>query len=199
MVFDQTLSLDKLVNLNCESALFHLRNIVKVREYLTVERTEALVHAFVTCRLDNCNSLLTGSPKYLITKLQRIQNCAARLVAQQPRAAHVSPILKALNSLPVDQRIVFKELLLTYKAITNLGPSYITQLLVRYNPPRSLRSAGIYLLEVPRVRLKTYGDRPFSVAAPKLRNNLPLEIKLSPSVAVFKSRLKTHLFRIAFS
>ena len=87
VVFDQTLSLDKHVNLIFKSALFHLRNIVKVREYLTVESTKALVYAFVTCRLDNCNSLLSDSPKYLITKLQRIQNCAARLVAQQPRAA----------------------------------------------------------------------------------------------------------------
>ena len=153
VVFDQTLALDKHVNLIRKSALFHLRNIVKVREYLTVKSTKALVHAFVTCRLDNCNPLLTGSPKYLITKLQRIQNCAVRLKAQQPRAAHVSPIFKALHWLPVDQRIVFKVLPLTYKAINNLAPSYITQLLVRYNPPRSLRSAGKYLLKVPRVRL----------------------------------------------
>ena len=73
VVFDQTLSLDEHVISVCKSALFHLQNIVKVREYLTVDSTKALVHAFVTCRLDNCNSLLTGSPKYLITKLQRIQ------------------------------------------------------------------------------------------------------------------------------
>ena len=102
-VFDQTLSLNKHVNLICKSALFHLMNIVKVREYLTVESTKALVHAFVTCRLDNCNSLHSGSPTYLITKLQHIQNCVAHLVAQQPRAARASPILKAMHWLPVDQ------------------------------------------------------------------------------------------------
>ena len=183
----------------CKSALFHLRNIVKIREYLTVESTKALIQAFVTCRLDNCNSLLTGSPKYLIAKLQRIQNCAARLVAKQPRAAHISPVLKSLHWLPVEHRITFKVLLLTYKAINNLAPSYLSHLLVHYNPTRSLRSAEKYLLEVPKVRLKTYGERAFSVAAPKLWNALPLDIKLSPSVPVFKSRLKTHLFRIAFS
>ena len=74
VVFDQTLSLDKHLNLVCKSTLFHLRNIVRIREYLTVDSTKALVHAFViiTCRLDNCNLLLTGSPKHLIIKLQRI-------------------------------------------------------------------------------------------------------------------------------
>ena len=55
------------------------------------------------------------------------------------------------------------------------------------------------ILEVPSVRLKSYGDRAFSVAAPKHWNDIPLDIKLSGSVDVFKSRLKTYLFRLAFS
>ena len=120
-------------------------------------------------------------------------------MAKQPRVAHVSPVLKALHWLPVEQRITFKILLLTYKAINNLAPSHLSQLLVHYNPTRSLRSAGKYLLEVPKVRLKTYGDRAFSVGVPKLWNVLPLDFKLSSSVPVFKSHLKTHLFRSAFS
>ena len=49
------------------------------------------------------------------------------------------------------------------------------------------------------MRLKSYGDRAFSVAAPKLWNEIPSFIKFSPSVDVFKSRLKTHLFRLAFN
>ena len=53
--------------------------------------------------------------------------------------------------------------------------------------------------EVPNVRLKSYGSRAFSVAAPKHWNEIPLDIKLSRSVDVFKSRLKTYLFRLAFN
>ena len=81
VVFDETLSLDKHVSSVCKSALFHLWNIAKIRMYLTSESTRTLVYAYVTCRLDNCNSLLLGSPQYMIQKLQRVQNCAARLVA----------------------------------------------------------------------------------------------------------------------
>ena len=55
VVFDETLSLDKHVSSVCKSALFHLWNIAKIRMYLTSESTETLVHAYVTCRLDNCN------------------------------------------------------------------------------------------------------------------------------------------------
>ena len=92
--FDQTLSLVKHVNSVCKAALFHLGNIAKIPEYFTVDNTKILVHAFVICRLDNCNSLLVGSPKNLFQKLQRVQNCAAHLVAQLPKAARTSPILQ---------------------------------------------------------------------------------------------------------
>ena len=74
-------------------------------------------------------------------------------------------------------------LILTNKAINNLAPSYISHLLVHYNPPRALRSGEKHLFEVPRVWLKTCGERAFSVATPSYG------IKSSPSVAVFKSHL----------
>ena len=140
---------------------------------LTSESTKTVVHAYVTCRPDNCNSLLLGSPKYMIQKLQRVQNCAARLEAWQLRAARICPVLKQLHWLPVEQRITFKVLLLTFKVLNNLAPPYLRQLIVPYNPTRNLRSAGRHLLEVPNVRLKSYGDRASSVAAPKLWNKIP--------------------------
>ena len=92
VAFDETLSLDKHVSSVCKSALFHLWNMAKIRMYLTSDSTKTLVHVYVTCRLDNCNSLLLGSLKYMIQKLQGVQNCAARLVAGQARAAHIFPI-----------------------------------------------------------------------------------------------------------
>ena len=86
-----------------------------------------------------------------------------------------------------------------YKALNNLAPVYISNLLVRYEPSRNLRSTDKYLLQIPKTRLKTYGDRAFSVSAPRLWNVLPMEIKLSPSDSVFKNRLKTHLFRATYN
>ena len=175
-----------------------MRNIAKIREYLTIESTKSLVHAFVTCRLDNCNSLLVGSPSHLFQKLQRVQNCAARLVTGQPRFARVSPILKELHWLPIEQRVTFKVLLLAYKGLNGLAPEYIRQMLIPYTPSRALRSSSKHLLYTPKTSKKTYGDRAFSAAAPRLWNGLPLEIKTSSSISIFKSRLKTFLFKLAF-
>ena len=123
----------------------------------------------------NCNSVLVGSPKYLFQKLQRIQNYASRLVAQLRKAARTSPILQKLLWLPVDERVTFKVLPLTYKALNNLAPVYISNLLVRYEPSRNLRSTDKYLLRIPQTHLKTYGDRAFSV----LESYLTLEARLN--------------------
>ena len=72
--------------------------------------------AFVTSRLDYCNSLYCGLPKREIDKLQRVQNCAAHLVSGI-RSDHVTPVMKDLHCLPIGACIDFKVLLLTFKTI----------------------------------------------------------------------------------
>ncbi len=79
-----------------------------------------------------------------------------------------------------------------------LSPDYVTDLINVYQSSRSLHSNDQLLVMVPRSRLKCRGDRDFSVAAPRLWNGLPLSIRSSPTLGVFQSALKTHLFSLAF-
>ena len=157
--------------------------------------TEQIVHSFVTSRLDMGNSLLFGLPQDQITRLQRIQNAAARLVTLTRKSSHITPVLKELHWLPVGYRIVFKLLLIVFN---NLAPEYITSLLKPYNPPRMLRSKKMSLVCEPRSK-HSWGDRAFSIAAPCLWNALPADIKNSPSLAHFKGSLKTHFMKEAFA
>ena len=186
------------VKITFRSAFFRIRSIAKIRRYLSQSTTETIVHAYITSRLDYCNALLYGLPKYLINRLQLVQNSAARLVTLTRWREHITPILRSLHWLPVHFRIIFKILLLTYKALNGLGPDYIRDLL-RFNiSGRTLRSSKNKLLDEPRANLKTYGERAFSVAAPRLWNKLSLQIRFSSSEAVFKANLKTHLFKRAY-
>ena len=196
--FDQCLDFKEHVKITCKSAFFRIRSIAKIRRYLSQSTTETIVHAYITSRLDYCNALLYGLPKYLISRLQLLQNSAARLVTLTRKQQHITPILRNLHWLPVHYRITFKILLLTYKALNGLAPDYIKDLLKYNDSRRTLRSSNNRLLDEPRANLKTYGERAFSVAAPRLWNKLPLQIRLSSSEAVFKTNLKTHLFRRAF-
>ena len=93
--------------------------------------------------------------------------------------------------------VLFKVLLLVYKAINVMVPLYITELLSYRTCSRSLRSTDQKLLALPKSRLKTYGDRAFSVAAPKLWNELPLDLRSLDTINLFKKHLKTDLFKKA--
>ncbi len=108
------------------------------------------------------------------------------------------PILQSLHWLPIKFCISYKILLLAYKALNDLAPAYLTNLLSRYNPTRSLRSQNSGLLVVPRIAKSTKGGRTFSYLAPKLWNSLPDSVRGSDTLSLFKSRLKTHLFSQAF-
>jgi len=170
-----------------------------MRKYLDQPSTERLVHAFVTSRLDCNNSLLYGLPANQLQPLQRIQNTAARLITRSKRNDHITPILCKLHWLPVSKRIIFKTLLLTFKAHNGLAPSYISDLIapIKCSSIVSLRSSEKNLLQPgPRNKTDFYGDRAFSVAAPKLWNALPQEIRSATSLSMFKSKLKTHLFTL---
>ena len=111
------MSMDRQVSAVCRSAFAQLRNIGLIRQYLTSYATKSLINGLVTSRLDYCNALLYGVPQTLMHKLQRVQNCAARIVTRRSRFDHISPVLKDLHWLPVHRRVQFKTLLYTYKAI----------------------------------------------------------------------------------
>ncbi len=96
-----------------------------------------------------------------INKLQVVQNAAARVLTRSRKYDHITPILQSLNWLPNKFRISYKILLLAYKALNDLAPAYLTSLLSRYNPTRSLRSQNSGLLVVPRIAKSTKGGRTF--------------------------------------
>ena len=98
-------------------AFYYLRNIAKIRKYINVTTAEVLVHAFINSKLDFCNSLLHGLPKYEINKLQSVQNAAARVIACLSKFDHISDTLKELHWLPVEQRIIFKINLICFKIL----------------------------------------------------------------------------------
>ena len=104
-IITENMALDAHVSNVCRSAYYAIRQISSIRPYLTIEATKTLVSAFVLSRLDYCNSLLGNCPKFLIDKLQRVQNSAARLVFRVGKRRHITPLLRALHWLPVQARI----------------------------------------------------------------------------------------------
>ena len=172
----------------------------RISKYLSEECRQSLVHAYVTSRLDYCNSILYGLPKYQLSKLQRIQNMAARLITDTMKFDHIKPVLYNLHWLPVNYRIQFKILMITFKAIHGMAPSYLSNLIcIRSSSRYSLRNNDTIFLERPKgVMRTTLGARSFHASAPALWNSLPAHIRTIDSLALFKKSLKTYLFKQAF-
>uniref|UniRef100_A0AAR2K341 Reverse transcriptase domain-containing protein n=1 Tax=Pygocentrus nattereri TaxID=42514 RepID=A0AAR2K341_PYGNA len=62
VIFDTTLSFEPHIKNVCKTAFFHLKNISRIRPFLSSAAAEIITHAFVTSRLDYCNAVLHGLP-----------------------------------------------------------------------------------------------------------------------------------------
>ena len=151
--------------------------------------------------------MLAGTSERNFQRLQRVQNAAARAVVRRPLGASSREILKELHWLPISHRVDYKIALMSFKILTTSQPSYLASTLKSLKPVRALRSSAGLLLEVPFCKTAT-AARAFSIYAAQLWNRLPQPLRncvagsedtASSSVSIFKSLLKTYLFRLAFS
>lgn len=194
---DSHLSMEKHVNQLCRGANFHLRRIGAIRRYLTTDAKKSLIHSLVMSHLDYCNSLLFGLPDVLITRVQRVQNKAARIVTRTSPREHITPILCDMHWLPIQGRIEYKVLLYVFKNLNHLSPQYMGELLQRRQPLRTLQSSDQNRLSLPRTRTR-YGDRTLTHAGASLWNSLPSHMTSIVSVDCFKCSLKTHFFKLHY-
>ena len=136
--------------------------------------------------------------KFLVDKLQLVQNNAARLIVRKAKHEPIEGTRKQLHWLPIEFRIKYKINLLTFKCLHNLAPIYLQDLLQPYKPKRDLRSADKGYLRETKTRTVA-GDRAFCNAAPALWKKLPDNVKNQENLESFKRELKTYLFGQAFN
>ena len=205
VTFHSEMSLSNHVSSVCKSCFYHIRDLRRIRRFVSKRTLTTFANALVTSRLDYCNSLFSSLTKKELGRLQRVQNTLCRVVTRSSRYSSVTPQLKSLHWLPVSFRVLFKTLLLTYKTLGNGAPKYLSDLLHPYASARSTRMSDpdSKLLATPFFdkkihRSKSHLEKTYAFYAPRQWNALPLDIRNAPSVATFKKRLKTLLFDKAF-
>ena len=182
---------------------------------------QIVLHDVVLCQVDDAYSrcvLYHNLPNCQLNRLQHIQNSLARAVVKAPRSTHITPILKSLHWLKVNERIEYKLLSLTYKVLTTAQPSYLHNL-ISLQPPRSARSSSVVTLSRPPTisslkitdhsSPRLWNQLPDSFRQPHhsrldsphplLNSSLsssPLSSSITPSL--FLSKLKTYLFNKSF-
>ena len=171
---DQHLTMTHHVTAVCAACNYHLYRLSSIRHYLTTEATKSAMNAFVTSRLDYCNSLVVNRPASQILRLQRVQNNAARLITRTIRHDHITPVLRGLHWLPVASRIHFKVLVLAYRCVNGLAPTYLAEPLHTRTPDGRLRKDYAPTLH-QCITKKSIGESAFGTTAPPLSNSLPAD------------------------
>ena len=187
VVFDSDYNFCQHISQVCKSCFYHIRDLRRIRRHISISTAKTISIALISSRLDYCNSLLNSIAKRNLAKLQRVQHCLARVVLRAPRFSPSLPLLKQLHWLPVSYRINFKLSTLTYRALSTQQPPYLASLLHLSNISRQLRSSISQQLIVPKTKLNL-GKRAFSVAATMVWSELPISLKTSETIAIFRKK-----------
>ena len=139
----------------CRSAYYHLRQRRFTLQSLSRDAAKTIVQAFISSRLDYCNSVLYDVTDNLLQRLQSAQNAAARLITWTGRREHISPVLQELHWLPVRRRIDFRLATLMFKSLHGCAPSYLSDA-CKSAPEESLRlrSSGAITCVIPLSRTR---------------------------------------------
>ena len=139
IVFDENFNFRTHNNNVCKLSYYHIRVLRRTRKHLNLDQAKCLACPLVSSRLDYCNFLLHGVAVRGMLKLQRVQNCLARLVTRAGRFAPSMPLCHPLHRLPISFRIQFKILTLTHKTLSSGKLSYLANLIRLATPNRNLR------------------------------------------------------------
>ena len=204
VIFDSKLSFKQHISELRQSSFFHLRRIKSVKTFIPRHMLETLVHAFITSRVDWCNSLFYGLPNTTISKIQTVHNACAKFLTGSKKYDSASDKLKDLHWLPVKYRIKFKLLIMTHKIVypseDSDVPAYLSSnISIKKNAgSRFTRSQLWPSLIPPNSKLKTVGDRSYRVGMPELWNKLPTTLRSIESLNSFKKQLKTYYFKLHY-
>jgi Reverse transcriptase (RNA-dependent DNA polymerase) len=194
---DSDVSMSTHVSKTASKCFAVLRQIRSIRRSVTRPVLLSLVVSLVLSRLDYGCATLAGLSRQQLDRLQSVLNAAARLVYSARKYDHVTSLLRELHWLRAPERIAFRQAVLVYRCLHGQAPQYLVDEFTRVadvESRRHLRSATTTMLVVPRSRHSTIGDRAFPVAAARLWNSLPSSVTSSPSLPIFRRRLKTELF-----
>ena len=189
ITIDDGLTFEKQITKVVQSCFLTIRELSKIKSFLTYEHLRTAISTFVFSKLDYCNALYYGVNGNLLRKMQLVQNCAARLMKSKwiDSDISISEVIKSCHWLRIRDRILFKLCLIVHKCVHGTAPKMLCDLL-------TFSSSSRTLLLTQRNHNSKFGDRCFARIGPKIWNLLPMELRLETKTDVFKASLKTLLF-----
>ena len=177
------------INRICRQLFGIIKSVQAVQSRLDHDTAKIIIQALVLSKLDYCNSLLDGSAKYQLEKLQRVQNMACRVVNNMRKYDHISASLMGLHWLKVKECIEYKIACLVFRCRENTAPNYLADLLPTKTSNRDLRSTNSTAIPILKCKNTQTRQASFAGNGPDIWNSLPCYIRQSSSLLNFKKQI----------
>jgi hypothetical protein len=194
VVLDDTLTMKTHIHSACRSAFGYLRAIAKNKKSMDAGSLRILIHSLVLSRIEHSSSVLCGYNDLTISPLQMVSNASLRLLAGIRKYDRLSTARQTFGWITVAQRQLIRTACIVYVALKYGRPVYLANLLNPKKHAHATRASNDDLLDIPRTRAK-YTDLCFSVIGPRIWNNIPKEIRDSPSLSCFRTKLCRSLLK----
>lgn len=188
---DETLTWSAHIDNLCSQLSSKISLLRQLSDYVSIDTQKKYYQGYILPLLDYGSITWGSTSASNIERICKLQKRAARIILKADLNTPSTDMFEELGWFPVGKRINYNKAVLTYKALNNMAPEYITNLLKPMSQAHSLnlRSADNGTLYVPKSRTTLY-DGTFSCSAPRLWNNLPLEVRSAESLRAFKNSVR---------
>lgn len=197
ITIDNTLNWESQINRVCQNITKKITLMKLLSKYIDQQGLKQYYKSYILPIFDYGCMVWGHCSATSLNRLLKLQKRAARIVLKVDIMTPSETMFRELNWLPFYKRVQYHEFILMYKTLNNLAPDYLSERFIKVSEThdRKLRSVENDLLNVPYSRTRYY-DNAFSVAGAKLWNSLPNDIRQSPSLCSFKTRIKSYLHTV---
>ena len=192
VILDSSLTFSSHISSLSSSLLSSLCQISRVRHLFSKEALLIMINSLVFSKLFYCSTVWSGTYKQNIHKLQLIQNFAARILTDTRKYDHITPALKALGWLPIEEQLQLRDVIMMYKCVNNLAPAYLSCKLGKRSDSHAYNLRNSDHLNIPKCRTVA-AQRGFFYRATKAWNTLSSETRTAQTITSFKKRAKAEL------
>ena len=190
---DQHLTHDVHITKTASSCMNQLVQISRIKHFLDKKALLLPINSFVFSERFYRSSVWGNTSKHNLHKLQLVKNFAARIVFGLRKFDHISQGRRSLRWLDVTKKVLFNDLVLTYRCVNGLAPDYLGKYFVKRSAVHNRNTRGCNNFVIPRCRL-SMGQRAFYSRGPLEWNGLPDYIKNTKEIDIFKQTLFNNMF-----
>ena len=192
VILDRHLSFNEHISTLVSDLMSKLYMINRIRHLLDQPTLLLVINSLVFSKLFYCSSVWSGTSKANVSKLQLVQNFAARIISGKLKYDHITSTLKQLKFLPISKLLYLRDAVLTYKCRNGLAPEYLSPMFKLRSEIHNRSTRNSHKLQIPMCKTKL-AQQSFSYRAVDIWNSIPKSITQVNSVKLFKKTLKSSL------